>query len=126
MLATQPRIVALEGGKRVDGTGHHRLEEAVVVEQASVMEMRVDRRVFHVGNDLTNRGGNTTELLENIPSVNVDIDGNITLRGSAGVQISSTAALQGWLAGPGKPSWNLCLPERRRPRGAHHQPFSPL
>ena len=33
------------------------LEEAVVVEQASVMEMRVDRRVFHVGNDLTNRGG---------------------------------------------------------------------
>ena len=63
------------------------LDEAVVVEQASVMEMKVDRRVFHVGNDLTNRGGNTTELLENIPSVNVDIDGNITLRGSAGVQI---------------------------------------
>ena len=31
------------------------------------------------GNDLTNRGGNTTELLKNIPSVNVDIDGNITL-----------------------------------------------
>ncbi len=63
------------------------LDEAVVVEQASVMEMKVDRRVFHVGNDLTNRGGNTTELLENIPSVNVDIDGNITLRGSSGVQI---------------------------------------
>lgn len=63
------------------------LSEAVVVEQASVMEMKVDRRVFHVGNDLTSRGGNTTELLENIPSVSVDIDGNITLRGSAGVQI---------------------------------------
>lgn len=63
------------------------LEEAVVVEQASVMEMKVDRRVFHVGNDLTSRGGNTTELLENIPSVAVDIDGNITLRGSSGVQI---------------------------------------
>ena len=63
------------------------LNEALVVEQASVMEMRVDRRVFHVGNDLTSRGGNTTELLENIPSVQVDIDGNITLRGSSGVQI---------------------------------------
>jgi outer membrane receptor protein involved in Fe transport len=63
------------------------LDEAVVIEQASVMEMKVDRRVFHVGSDLTNRGGNTTELLENIPSVAVDIDGNITLRGSAGVQI---------------------------------------
>jgi iron complex outermembrane recepter protein len=63
------------------------LGEAVVIEQASVMEMKVDRRVFHVGSDLTNRGGNTSELLENIPSVAVDIDGNITLRGSAGVQI---------------------------------------
>ena len=63
------------------------LGEAVVVEQASVMEMKVDRRVFHVGSDLTNRGGNTAELLENIPSVAVDVDGNITLRGSAGVQI---------------------------------------
>jgi iron complex outermembrane recepter protein len=63
------------------------LKEALVLEQSSVMEMRVDRRVFHVGNDLTSRGGNTTELLENIPSVQVDIDGNITLRGSSGVQI---------------------------------------
>lgn len=63
------------------------LNEALVLEQSSVMEMRVDRRVFHVGNDLTSRGGNTSELLENIPSVQVDIDGNITLRGSSGVQI---------------------------------------
>jgi len=63
------------------------LEEAVVVEQATVMEMRVDRKVFYVGSDLTSRGGNTSDLLENIPSVAVDIDGNITLRGSAGVQI---------------------------------------
>ncbi|MDA0903304.1 MAG: outer membrane beta-barrel family protein [Bacteroidetes bacterium] len=63
------------------------LEEAVVVEQATVMEMRVDRKVFYVGSDLTSRGGNTNDLLENIPSVAVDIDGNITLRGSAGVQI---------------------------------------
>ena len=63
------------------------LDEAVIVEQGSVMEMRVDRRVFHVGNDLTSRGGNTNDLLENIPSVSVDIDGNITLRGSSGVQI---------------------------------------
>ena len=63
------------------------LDEAVVIEQSSVMEMRVDRKVFYVGSDLTNRGGNTTELLENIPSVTVDIDGNISLRGSTGVQI---------------------------------------
>ena len=85
------------------------LEEAVVVEQASVMEMRVDRRVFHVGNDLTNRGGNTTELLENIPSVNVDIDGNITLRGSAGVQILIDGRPSG-LAGGAREAFLESLP----------------
>ena len=85
------------------------LDEAVVVEQASVMEMKVDRRVFHVGNDLTSRGGNTTELLENIPSVSVDIDGNITLRGSAGVQILIDGRPSG-LAGGAREAFLESLP----------------
>ena len=85
------------------------LEEAVVVEQASVMEMRVDRKIFHVGSDLTSRGNNTTELLENIPSVAVDIDGNITLRGSAGVQILIDGRPSG-LAGGAREAFLESLP----------------
>ena len=81
----------------------------MVVEQASVMEMKVDRRVFHVGSDLTNRGGNTTELLENIPSVAVDIDGNITLRGSSGVQILIDGRPSG-LAGGAREAFLESLP----------------
>ena len=82
-----PESLIWDMGERMLQADITALGEAVVVEQASVMEMKVDRRVFHVGSDLTSRGGNTTELLENIPSVAVDIDGNITLRGSSGVQI---------------------------------------
>ena len=63
------------------------LEEAVVMEEASTLEMLIDRRVFHVGNDLSAAGGTASELLVNVPSVAVDIDGNISLRGSSNVQI---------------------------------------
>ena len=63
------------------------LEEAVVVEEASSLEMLIDRRVFNVGNDLSAAGGTASELLVNVPSVAVDIDGNVSLRGSSQVQI---------------------------------------
>ena len=63
------------------------LEAAEVVEERSTLEMMIDRRVFNVGSDLTASGSTATELLANVPSVAVDIDGNITLRGSGNVQI---------------------------------------
>ena len=63
------------------------LDEAVVVEQQSTLEMKIDRRVFNVGSDLTSTGANASELLTNVPSVSVDIDGNVFLRGSSNVQI---------------------------------------
>lgn len=63
------------------------LDAAEVVEERSTLEMMVDRRVFNVGNDLGSAGATATELLRNVPSVQVDIDGNISLRGSGNVQI---------------------------------------
>ena len=63
------------------------LQEAVVTAEASSLEMLIDRRVFRVGNDLSAAGGNASEILVNVPSVAVDIDGNVSLRGSSQVQI---------------------------------------
>lgn len=63
------------------------LDEAVVMEQQSMLEMKIDRRIFNVGSDLTSTGTNASELLTNVPSVSVDIDGNVFLRGSSNVQI---------------------------------------
>ena len=53
--------------------------------------MLIDRRVFNVGNDLSAAGGTASELLVNVPSVAVDIDGNVSLRDPRRCKSSSTA-----------------------------------
>lgn len=63
------------------------LDEVEVVAEKSTMTMTLDKRVFNVGKDLQSTAGNAIELLENIPSVSVDVDGNVSLRGDDGVQI---------------------------------------
>ncbi|QHT67823.1 TonB-dependent receptor [Rhodocytophaga rosea] len=63
------------------------LEEVVVKGQKSQMEMQLDKRVFNIGQDLANIGGNAAEILDNVPSVAVDVEGNVSLRGSQNVRI---------------------------------------
>ncbi|RTE52110.1 TonB-dependent receptor [Arenibacter aquaticus] len=63
------------------------LEEVVVQGEVSRTEFKLDKRVFNVGKDLSTTGASALEVLNNVPSVNVDIEGQISLRGSQGVQI---------------------------------------
>jgi len=63
------------------------LEEVVVVGEKSTTEFKLDKRVFNVGADLSTTGASALEVLNNVPSVNVNIEGDITLRGSGGVQV---------------------------------------
>jgi len=63
------------------------LEEVEVVAEKSTMSMTLDKRVFNVGKDISSTAGNAIEVLENIPSVTVDVEGNVSLRGDDGVQI---------------------------------------
>jgi outer membrane receptor protein involved in Fe transport len=63
------------------------LGEVVVRADRSTTEFKLDKRVFNVGEDLSSTGASALELLNNVPSVNVDIEGQISLRGSNGVQI---------------------------------------
>ena len=63
------------------------LEEVVVRGERSQMELQLDKRVFNVGTDLSNIGGNAAEILDNVPSVTVDVEGNVSLRGSQNVRI---------------------------------------
>ncbi|TNE60039.1 MAG: TonB-dependent receptor [Bacteroidetes bacterium] len=65
----------------------NRLDEVVVRAEKSAVQMSLDKRVFNVGKDLANRGGTAAEILDNVPSVNVDVEGNVSLRGSGGVRI---------------------------------------
>ncbi len=63
------------------------LEEVTVRAEISQTEFKLDKRVFNVGKDLSNTGASALEVLNNVPSVNVSIEGVISLRGSQGVQI---------------------------------------
>ncbi|HMB64296.1 MAG TPA: outer membrane beta-barrel family protein [Eudoraea sp.] len=64
-----------------------KLEEVVVEGEISRTEFKLDKRVFNVGKDLSSTGASALEVLNNVPSVNVNIEGQISLRGSQGVQI---------------------------------------
>ncbi len=64
-----------------------RLDEVVVKGEKSQMELALDKRIFNVGKDLANAGGTASDILKNIPSVAVDGDGNVSLRGSNSVRI---------------------------------------
>ncbi len=63
------------------------LDEVVVRGEKSQLEFKLDKRVFNVGKDLSTTGASALEVLNNVPSVNVTIEGAISLRGSTGVQI---------------------------------------
>jgi outer membrane receptor protein involved in Fe transport len=55
--------------------------------EKSHMQLQLDKRVFNIGKDLSSKGSNAAEILDNVPSVTVDIDGNVSLRGSQNVRI---------------------------------------
>ena len=58
--------------------------ESVVVErERTTMEYKIDKKVINVGQDIASSNGTAVEVLENVPSVTVDIDGNVELRGSS-------------------------------------------
>ena len=63
------------------------LEEIVVKGQKSLIETRIDKRIYNADADLSSKGGTGLNLLSNVPGVEVDIDDNISLRGSGNVQI---------------------------------------
>jgi outer membrane receptor protein involved in Fe transport len=63
------------------------LDEVVVTGNKSQMQLELDKRVFNVGEDLANIGSNASEIIDNLPSVSVDVEGNVSLRGSSNVRI---------------------------------------
>ena len=64
-----------------------KLDEVIVRAEKSQTVFKLDKRVFNVGKDLSSTGASALEVLNNVPSVNVNIEGQISLRGSTGVQI---------------------------------------
>lgn len=72
------------------------LNAVEVTAQKSVMEYQLDKRVFNVDADLNNQGANAVEILENIPSITVDAEGNVSLRGNPNVRILIDGKMSGF------------------------------
>lgn len=63
------------------------LDEVEVRAERTQVEVRLDKKIYNVGQDITVKGGNVSDVLANIPSIDVDFDGNISLRGNDNVRI---------------------------------------
>jgi outer membrane receptor protein involved in Fe transport len=63
------------------------LDEVVIVAEKTTVDIRLDKKVFNIGKDLSIRGGNASDVLGNVPSVQVDVEGSVSLRGNENVTI---------------------------------------
>jgi len=63
------------------------LAEVSITAKKAPIQLGIDKKVFAVDQSLVSEGGSASDLLTNVPSVQVDVDGNVSLRGSTGVKV---------------------------------------
>src|SRR5690554_448749 len=73
-------IIKIEGDSEL-------LESVVVEARRAAVELKLDKRIYNVSDDNIARGGTASDVLDNIPSVEVDADGNVSLRGNESVKV---------------------------------------
>lgn len=63
------------------------LDEVIVRAETTDVQIRLDKKIYNIGKDLAARGANVGDVLSNIPSVDVDVEGAVSLRGNENVTI---------------------------------------
>jgi len=85
--------VKVEKGKDVElgsiqlASSVQNLQEVTITGEKSLIEEKVDRMVFNAEKDITSKGGDASDLLRKVPMLSVDLDGNVSLRGSANIKV---------------------------------------
>lgn len=75
------------GTLKMNASKGNTLNEVTITAPKPTMQLGIDKKVFSVDQSLVSEGGSAADLLQNVPSVQTDIDGNVSLRGSAGVRV---------------------------------------
>jgi len=63
------------------------LDAVEVIAEKTTVEVRLDKKIYNVGKDLTVSGGTVSDVLDNVPSVSVDPEGTVALRGNENLRI---------------------------------------
>jgi ferric enterobactin receptor len=64
----------------------NQLQDVVVTAKRPTVENKIDKLVYNPANDLTSQGGMAIDILQKVPMVSVDIDGNVELLGNTNIQ----------------------------------------
>ncbi|MEO8961426.1 MAG: TonB-dependent receptor [Ginsengibacter sp.] len=76
-------VINKDLGNIVMSREHERLEGVTIMASRPAMRMGIDKKIFDVDKSLSAKGGTAVDVMKNIPSVSVDVDGNIELRNSS-------------------------------------------
>ena len=63
------------------------LADVNIVAERSTIEQKIDRKVINVGKDLTTAGASASDIMQNLPTLSVDQDGNLSMRGNSNVRV---------------------------------------
>ena len=86
-LTPEPGQKQIELGTVQMETDAIAFEAVEIIGEKSMTQFSLDKKVYNVGKDIATRGGTAQDVLDNVPSITVDVEGNVSMRGSGDVRI---------------------------------------
>ena len=86
-ISIRPKETEIDLGQIKLKNSTEQLGEVEVTSEKSTLQLGIDRKIFNVEKSIISEGGSASDVLQSIPSVSVDFDGNISMRGSGNVVV---------------------------------------